>query len=138
MALTPELLYTEFGVHYVPYKGPTQPFLLKESPGKGYGLFAQNPITANTEIGVYTGIIRELSLWNPRINPYCLLYPLRHGLYRVVIDALRYGSLMRFLNHSDEPNVGVDWEGGVPHIYTIRNVALGEELLISYGKYHFL
>jgi len=117
---------------------PTVPLLVKiASEEKGYGLFALNAITSGTEIGIYTGKLRKIDLLIPQINPYCLLYPTRSGIRRQIIDGFRYGSLMRFLNHSDEPNVGVSWvKNGpyIPHIITIRDVSPGEELTISYGN----
>lgn len=122
------------------YEGPipSVPLLLKvASQEKGYGLFAIEAIKSGTEIGIYTGKLRAIDVLSPQINPYCLLYPKRSGLRRQIIDAFRIGSLMRFLNHSDQPNVGVLWEKGavfVPHIISIRDIEPNEEITISYGS----
>ena len=39
-------------------------------------------------------------------------------------------SLLRYMNHSDRPNI--DWENGL-YIYALRDILSGEELTINYG-----
>lgn len=39
-------------------------------------------------------------------------------------------SLLRYMNHSNEPNI--DWENGL-YIYALRDILRGEELTINYG-----
>lgn len=127
---------SEFGIQFVGPLPEVSLLLKIASEEKGYGLFALGPINSGTEIGIYTGKLREIDFFTPTVNPYCLLYPKRACFRRCIIDAFRIGSLMRFLNHSEQPNVGVSWEKGrvlIPHILTIRDIAPNEELVISYG-----
>lgn len=114
------------------------------SKAVGFGLFTHEKIAPGTLLGVYSGLYRPIAWMYPTVNPYCLLVPKQalegikdnkpNGNKRYVIDALRYGNLFRFMNHSDEPNIGVRWVGIIPHIYSITPIAAESELLISYGE----
>jgi SET domain-containing protein len=113
------------------------------SKAVGFGLFTHEKIAPGTLLGVYSGLYRPIAWMYPTLNPYCLLMP-THMLKsikehqpnknkRYVIDALRYGNLFRFMNHSEAPNLGVKWVGITPKIYSISPIAAEAELLISYG-----
>lgn len=65
----------------------------------GFGLFATSRIEAGTVIGDYKGLVKRCKT----SSAYSMSYPSLDGDYE--IDAKEYGNLMRFINHSDNPNV---------------------------------
>lgn len=72
----------------------------------GYGLFAEKSIQAGDFIGEFCGVIKPVALEEVKDNAYCLLYPTYMGSFQLwVIDALKEGGVLRFANHSDEPNM---------------------------------
>lgn len=110
-------------------------------PVYGYGLFAETEISEGGFIGVYTGVVRALSKNLGPLGPngYCLHYPTSFltGEY-LAIDALREGNLLRFMNHSDTPNVeplcAVD-RGLLQMVFVAKGpIAKGEELTFDYGN----
>lgn len=69
----------------------------------GYGLCALEDIPQGAYIGEYTGCVREIAS-NP--NAYCFHYPTRWWSWKkCVIDALKEGNILRFINHSENPNL---------------------------------
>ncbi len=72
----------------------------------GYGILAEKEIVKGSFVGEYTGVVRQLLRLQQNQNAYCLHYPTRFWSRQyMVIDALQEGNLMRFMNHSDCPNV---------------------------------
>lgn len=109
----------------------------------GYGLFAEQDIAKGDFIGEYTGEVRLLSRLHPDQNGYCLHYHTKWwSLKYYMIDALLLGNLMRFINHSDSPNVqplcGVD--RGLQHqIFVARGpIVKGAQLTINYGNDYWI
>lgn len=106
----------------------------------GYGLFCEEKLTEGQYIGEYSGLIRPVNRLISNINDYCFHYPTRFfSLWPyLVIDSEKEGNLMRFLNHSDEPNLRpvclVD--RGLLHLcfFANREIAQGEELTFNYGN----
>lgn len=105
----------------------------------GYGLFAQEEIAKDAFVGTYTGIVRKIQRFSPELNAYCMHYPTRLWSYHYfVVDAEQAGNEMRFINHSEKPNLRpfsiID--RGLQHIalFATRHVAAGEELTFNYGK----
>ncbi|MBA3816037.1 MAG: SET domain-containing protein-lysine N-methyltransferase [Parachlamydiaceae bacterium] len=104
----------------------------------GYGLFAEQNMVKGDFIGEYTGELRMLSRWRSDQNGYCLHYHTKWwSLNYYVIDAMLLGNLMRFINHSDFPNIqplcAVD-RGLQRQIFIARNPILkGTQLTINYG-----
>ena len=103
--------------------------ILAPSPIEGIGVFATHDIEAGTP--VMTGKCRNLKVPEEEIPfeflKYCTdlhtgecLRPTRFD--RIEIDW--------FLNHSFEPNVGVDSDD---NYFAIRDIKAGEELLIDYN-----
>jgi len=75
-------------------------------PVLGYGVFADKDIPKGAYIGEFTGIVRQLSRKNPEINEYCFHLPTRFFSWNYyVVDAQDYGNEIRFVNHSDTPNL---------------------------------
>lgn len=105
----------------------------------GYGVFADSPIEENSYVGEYTGLVRKFCRFKPDPNAYCFHYPTRFWSTRLyVVDALHEGNILRFVNHSDIPNLTpvcmVD--RGLTHIafMTTRHIDEGEQLTIDYGE----
>lgn len=108
-----------------------------------YGLFADTNLAKNAFIGEYTGVVKRVFRKNPDINGYCFHYPTRFfSFHYYVIDALSDGNLMRFVNHSDDPNVLPLWlySKGLNHLVFIakRDIQKGEELTVNYGKDYWI
>ncbi|CAI6309380.1 unnamed protein product [Periconia digitata] len=120
---------------------------IRESPGKGYCLFARESIAAWTSIGEYRGELvksswkataSESAYWAnihceaPRKNN-------RGGQTLCRIDGSKKGSLMRFASHSCSPNaqlakgrVGSD-RYAVELVSMANAIQSGEEITIDYG-----
>lgn len=104
----------------------------------GYGLFAERDLDQGEFIGEYTGEVRQLSWRGQDQNGYCLHYHTKWwSIKYYAIDALLLGNLMRFINHSDEPNVqplcAVD-RGLLHYIFVARNsIKKGDQLFLNYG-----
>lgn len=108
-------------------------------PAIGYGLCADMDLPAKAFIGEYAGLIREIDKENPELNGYCFHYPTKLFSYHYyVIDALEIGNELRFINHSETPNLQPLWinSKGLLHLVFITNqeIAKGTELTFNYGK----
>lgn len=89
------------------------------SPIHGTGVFAREPIAAGAHVGVFEG--------SPVDSDGT------HVLWVTGDDGAWHGiegtSVLRWLNHSSEPNSEFD---GID-LYALCDIAAGEELLIDYG-----
>ena len=108
---------------------------------KGWGLFACEPVETDTFMIEYCGEVIENAECERRIQK-----ALRKGghqhLYhmeltdQLVIDATKFGSPARFLNHSCEPNCRIEnWAVGRERrigVFSARPIAAGDELTIDY------
>lgn len=107
-------------------------------PYMEYGLFADEKMPAGTFVGEYAGLIRRLFRNHPEINSYCMQYPTKWWNFNYyVVDALNEGNLLRFANHSDDPNMEpvclVD-RGLLRMILVTRKpVEKDEQLMFNYG-----
>lgn len=104
-----------------------------------YGLFADEDLEEKSFIGEYAGIFKRVYRKKPDINGYCFHYPTRFFSFQYhVIDALKEGNLMRFINHSESPNVQPIWlnHKGLLRLVFIakRPIKKGEQLFFNYGK----
>ncbi len=104
-----------------------------------YGLFTRKAVQKGTFIGEYTGHVREIDKQAPDLNCYCAKYPTKFfskGYF--VIDASKYGNEMRFVNHSDTPNLSAVYicDRNILHLAFIakEDIVKGQELTIKYGK----
>lgn len=90
------------------------------SPIHGKGCFASRAIAEGELIGEYTG--------SPTQQDGV------HVLWVEDDDGTFFGidgdSVLRWLNHSSEPNVEFDG----PRLYALRAIAIGEELTFHYGE----
>ncbi|KAF2680485.1 SET domain-containing protein [Lentithecium fluviatile CBS 122367] len=114
----------------------------------GHGVFASTSIFAHTIMGEYTG---ELHISHHRVSDEASSYWTRipmgqqrptwqkGGQKNCEIDGARKGSAWRFLNHSCEPNavmvIGrVGNSRRVKGVKSLREIKVGEEIIIDYGK----
>lgn len=111
-------------------------------PKVGWGVFAHKPIPQGQYISCYMGLLRNKGWTNAPINNYCFTFPLQPWYsftgFGWTIDALHYGNLSRFINHSDEPNCKTELGFISPWPYVIiaakRDILPGEQLCYDYGK----
>eukprot|EP00959_Pyramimonas_sp_CCMP1952_P099332 2076743-Pyramimonas_sp.AAC.1 len=116
------------------------PITVKETPGRGWGLFATADIKAGTFVVEYIGEIVSASESQKRLAKYqaegeahFYMMNLHRG---ELIDATRKAYIGRFINHSCEPNcvtkkVEVLGEMRVG-IFTAADLAEGQELVYDY------
>jgi hypothetical protein len=105
----------------------------------GYGLFTKEAIEEGEYVGEYTGVIKRLERrGSENLNPYCFHYPTRFfSWYYYYIDALEEGNEMRYINHSDSPNLEPRclYDRGLLHLvfFAKRAITGGAELTFDYG-----
>lgn len=104
----------------------------------GYGMITNQSIKPWAYIGEYAGLLRRRNLFYRNINDYCFMYPRRWLTTKpLTIDSEKQGNVMRFINHSDSPNLeslSVFYDGTFRIIFrAIRKIAAGEELTYDYG-----
>lgn len=109
----------------------------------GYGLFAETEIEEGAFIGEYTGFVRELQRYKPDPNGYCFHTPTKwFSLNYQTIDAKNEGNILRFMNHSDLPNVKPYYviDRGLPHIIFLakKRIKKQEQLTFDYGKDYWM
>jgi hypothetical protein len=107
------------------------------NPLKEYGLFALSDIKKRTFIGEYTGLIRKYNKKIDDKNAYCFEYNIGYKKTPYTIDALEKGNLLRFINHSDSPNlspIAVLHEGIIHIVFRAnKDIKKNEELTYDYG-----
>ena len=87
---------------------------IKKSEIEGLGLFTNEGIVNNTELGM-THVYRQ------------------RGLDKSELIRTPLGG---FINHSDEPNCELILLVGEKHLKTIRDIQAGEELTLKYTLYN--
>jgi SET domain-containing protein len=107
------------------------PTFIMQSERHGIGLFAACSIPVGKIIASHYGRL-DLSFGTSlqAIHPPTLRDFVRHYGYHDKVDLLWYlpGDNLRFINHSDQPNVIQD---GIQDV-AARDIAEGEELLVDY------
>lgn len=103
----------------------------------GFGVFAAQKIPSCTFIGEYTGIIKP---GKPAKDNY---YSVRYTTWELgrksyMIDAEKAGNFTRFLNHSTDPNLGLQsiyWRG-LPRmiLVSLKEIEEGAQLTFDYGN----
>lgn len=104
----------------------------------GYGVFSNRDLLPGTYIGEYTGIVRRLNRLHPDHNAYCFHYPTRFWSWKYfIIDALHAGNEMRFINHSNTPNLQPQCivDRGMLHLVFLaaQPIDKGMQLTFNYG-----
>jgi SET domain-containing protein len=107
-------------------------FVVRQSPGKGSGLFALCPFKKGRLIAEYTGVRIPTPYADTLDNRYLF------ELDRVwTIDGSPESNVARWINHACLPNCeGVIRKGRI-FIYAARDIRAGEELTIDYGEEYF-
>lgn len=107
-------------------------------PIKGFGLFAARDLKKDSYIGEYTGVVRKYRRWKDDKNSYCFEYKIGDSsIPHFTIDAKYMGNVVRFINHSNQPNLSTfaAYSGGVIHIIMKTNklIPKDSELTYDYG-----
>lgn len=103
-----------------------------------YGAICNRHIQPGEFIGTYGGDLRQIVRGRPWLNEYCVHYPTKWAsLNYHVLDARFYGNAMRFVNHSDEPNLAARWviDRGLMHLlfFAKEFIPRGSQLTVDYG-----
>ena len=87
-----------------------QSLYLQDVPGKGEGVFYQEPLSQDAYVTEYTGEVLQTDsklfrvrcrAYKKTLHAYTYQMPLGHDL---VIDTMQYGNFGRCMNHSHAPN----------------------------------
>lgn len=111
-------------------------YTVRRSEIHGRGVFALTAIPKGTRLMEYLGERISHDEADRRYaeehehSPHTMLFAVND---KVVIDATKWGSSARFINHSCSPNCEAIEEEGRIFIETIRNVQLGQELTYDYN-----
>lgn len=95
----------------------------------GLGLVTKIPLKRDTFVVEYTGEKITQEEGDRRGGRYLMIYDDNY-----MIDGKGRENLGRYVNHSCKPNCQTFMVGKKIKIYTIKNVAAGEELTYNYGK----
>ena len=102
----------------------------KASPIHRFGIFAAQAIPASIRVIEYTGERRGYrEAERRRERPYLYLFWVAPGR---LIDGAVGGSGAEFINHSCAPNLVVDIAEGRVFFISLREIDIGEELLLDY------
>ena len=112
--------------------------VVRRSPLHGKGVFAATDIPEETCVLEYRGlrITQEEADERPASNPddpnHTFFFALSSGM---IVDGGRRGNAARWINHSCDPNCEAreNEEGTRLYIYTLRDIAEGEELFFDYA-----
>lgn len=111
-------------------------YVVRRSSIHGRGVFALASIRKGTRLMEYTGERISHEEADDRYgeehehSPHTMLFAVDDA---VVIDATRYGSSARYINHSCRPNCEAIDEDGRIFIEALRNIRPGEELTYDYN-----
>jgi hypothetical protein len=106
---------------------------VRASAAHGRGLFARRPIEAGEIVSVRGGHILTPQMLKRRRTPAGYWgYPITDGLVLGPLTEPETESVMMFLNHSCEPNIGI--QGQIVFV-AMRPVRKGEELTIDYAMF---
>jgi uncharacterized protein len=115
-----------------------QRLALRRSGIHGKGVFAREPIPADTRLIEYTGerITQDEGdrryPWDDSVPYHTLLFTVEDDL---LVDGGVGGNVSRWINHSCEPNCASVIEDRRIYIHTLRDLKRGEELTFDY---HFI
>lgn len=104
----------------------------------GFGVFAAQRISPCALIGEYTGQLVEAKKRALASKFHCVRYTTWDiGKKRYVLDAEKMGNFTRFINHSSQPNAGLQsvyWRGIPKMIFVaLKEIAEGTQLTFDYG-----
>ncbi len=119
-------------------------YIKKVNDQIGYGLFSAEPLKADDLIGEYTGVVQEAFHFDPEDKEtsakteYAWDYPDEiPGLPPLEINARYAGGVLRFVNHSFNPNLGIE-HAVIDNEWKIffvadKNIDANSELFVDYG-----
>ena len=113
----------------------------------GYGVWTNRNLPAFTFIGEYTGVLRRPQFFKDRENYYCFNYYITMSFWEqnlwapYLIDARDGSNFIRYINHSDEPNLDMAsaYHDGMLHIlfFTKTFIPKGTQLGYDYGPIYW-
>lgn len=114
---------------------------IRDTPPKGQGIFAKHPISNGALVGEYLGEIinaKELERRVADVNDSGAQHMYVMALQgKSFVDSRFKGSMIRFMNHSCEPNCTLErWtvRGRMRlAIFATRDIAAGEEITVDYN-----
>jgi len=98
----------------------------------GLGLFTLKPIPADKKIIEYVGSILTTEEVAQRSGKYFFELDEKRA-----IDGSARSNLARYINHSCRPNAKGYTHGKRIWIWSLREIAAGEQITINYGKSYF-
>lgn len=103
----------------------------------GWGVFAERDLEPLDYIGEYAGLVRPKKRSDGK-NSYCFEMSIAPGeKTKYTIDALNQGSITRFINHSQTPNLksALATVRDLPHVvlFVAKFIPKGEQLCYDYG-----
>lgn len=138
-------IYNKYA-QYIKKKYMAPVYIKKVGDKMGYGVFAKDPITKATFVGEYAGVVQvfdDTEDVGDKENGYSTDYSWYYldeieGGPVLEINGRREGNEMRFVNHSETPNLDVEhilFEGQwIIFFKAARNIKKDEQLFISYGE----
>jgi SET domain-containing protein len=118
-------------------RSPGDRFALDVGPSTidGHGCFAAEPIPARRKIGEIRG--EPLTVKEARLRAKSQRRIMMVEVSaRTAIDASQSTHALRFTNHSCRPNAELRIVEGRVEVYTLRDLAAGEEITANYGETH--
>lgn len=112
---------------------------------RGRGLFAAQPLSEGVYLGDYTGEVLTHEQYLERYPAEDARYVLAANTdYNIDASDPKTSSMLRFLNHSAQPNCYYDVQRirrqreKRVRFFTLRDVRAGEELFFNYGEQYWL
>jgi uncharacterized protein len=113
------------------YRSPKT--VVKKSATQGRGLFARRPIREGEIVSIKGGrLLTRRLLHQHREQVGAADLQITDGLFLAPLSGRERGRVMMYLNHSCEPNVGI--QGQIVFV-AMRDVRSGEELTIDYAMF---
>ena len=109
---------------------PPKKICIKDSPGKGRGVFATESISAGEVIEL--SYIKILNPVIEHLDTHCYSFPKWSKTPEYNFLPFGYGIVY---NHSDEANSDWECDGTIMKIYATRDIEAGEECCITYNPF---
>ena len=110
----------------------TADLVARASRINGRGVFARRALPARRKVGEVTGQLVRLPAARRRVENRRRIF-LVELTTRTALDCSA-GNVLRHLNHACAPNCYLRVRGYAVEVYTLRQLAAGEELTIDYGQ----
>ena len=110
--------------------GPYYVRLGVRSSQGGKGVFIHNRVPANTRIMEFTGKRFNRSMLDRAVRLNKPDYYLQVGENEFMVDS---GGMDDYVNHSCNPNCGLEFDGGRIFLKSLRHISFGTELTFDYA-----